>query len=66
LPGINGYEVAKRIRAREWGRGITIAATTGWGQDSDRAMTRTAGCDVHLTKPVSLEALSSLLEQLPR
>ena len=61
MPRLNGLDAARRIRAQEWGRRITIIALTGWGQDGDRARSREAGCDGHLVKPVSLPDLERAL-----
>ncbi len=52
MPGLSGYEVAKRIRSEAWGAQITLIALTGWGQDNDKRMAHVAGFDHHLTKPV--------------
>ncbi|VTR92859.1 multi-sensor hybrid histidine kinase : Multi-sensor hybrid histidine kinase OS=Nitrosospira multiformis (strain ATCC 25196 / NCIMB 11849) GN=Nmul_A2207 PE=4 SV=1: Response_reg: PAS_9: PAS: PAS_3: PAS_3: PAS_3: PAS_4: PAS_9: GAF: HisKA: HATPase_c: Response_reg [Gemmata massiliana] len=51
LPGMSGYEVARRIRESTELQGLTLAALTGWGQEEDRRRTREAGFDHHLTKP---------------
>jgi CheY-like chemotaxis protein len=51
LPGMDGFELARRIRARRNGS-VRLIAVTGYGQEHDRAGTRSAGFDVHLTKPV--------------
>ncbi|MBP3954475.1 response regulator [Gemmata sp. G18] len=51
LPGMSGYEVARRIRESAELQGVTLAALTGWGQEEDRRRTREAGFDHHLTKP---------------
>lgn len=64
LPKLNGYEVARRIRGRRWGRPILIAALTGWGQQSDRLRTSEAGFDAHLTKPAEPAALQSVLTRV--
>lgn len=61
LPGMNGYEVALRIRAQLWGRKTVLVALTGWGQDEDKRRAEAAGFDVHLTKPVDPEVLQGLL-----
>ncbi|AMV23341.1 Autoinducer 2 sensor kinase/phosphatase LuxQ [Gemmata sp. SH-PL17] len=53
LPGMSGYEVARRVRESAELQGITLAALTGWGQDEDRRRTREAGFDHHLTKPAA-------------
>jgi PAS domain S-box-containing protein len=62
LPGMNGYEVARRIRREPWSRGIVLVAVTGWGQEGDKRRSREAGIDHHLTKPVDLVRLSALLD----
>ena len=62
LPGINGYEVARRLRGRKVGQSAKIIAITGWGADADRARAREAGFDVHLVKPVDQVALQHLVE----
>jgi CheY-like chemotaxis protein len=64
LPDLNGYELAAQIRGAPWGRGIILIAVTGWGQEEDRRRAFEAGCDHHLTKPVSVEAVESLLQSL--
>jgi PAS domain S-box-containing protein len=61
LPGMNGYEACRAIRARPGGERIVIAALTGWGQDDDHRKSREAGFDAHLVKPVEREALAALL-----
>lgn len=61
LPRMNGYEVAERIRGHAWGRGMTLIALTGWGQDSDRLRSKEAGFDRHLVKPVDPTTLLELL-----
>jgi PAS domain S-box-containing protein len=66
LPRMNGLEAAKRIRGEPWGRGVTIVACTGWGQDHDRERSRAAGCDGHLVKPVNFQDLEKLLGELLR
>lgn len=61
LPGMNGYEVARAIRATESGRAIRLFALTGWGQPEDLARAYAAGFDGHLLKPVDDEALRAAL-----
>jgi signal transduction histidine kinase/ActR/RegA family two-component response regulator len=51
LPGIDGYELARRFRESEQTRAIRLVAVTGWGQDTDRQRARDAGFDAHFTKP---------------
>ena len=53
MPRMDGYETARQIRRRSWGRGATLVALTGWGQQQDRQRTSAAGFDVHLVKPVT-------------
>ncbi len=57
MPGIDGFEASRRIRARPWGSTILIAALTGWGQDVDRRRAQEAGVDLHFVKPVDTTAL---------
>jgi PAS domain S-box-containing protein len=63
LPDLNGYELARRLRSLPGGAGMTVIATTGWGQDKDRQRAFEAGCDHHLTKPIDVERLRGLLVQ---
>lgn len=65
MPKLDGYEVARRIRAQPWGQRITLVALTGWGQDSDRRRSQEAGFDSHLVKPLDLDKLTELLATLP-
>ena len=53
MPRMDGYETARQIRRRWWGRSATLVALTGWGQPQDRQRTSDAGFDVHLVKPVT-------------
>ena len=62
MPGLDGYEVARRLRAMNHGQNFCIVAITGWGQDADRTRTKEAGFDVHLVKPVDLRVLSKVLD----
>jgi CheY-like chemotaxis protein len=64
LPGMSGYEVARRVRSLPCGEKILIVAVTGWGQESDRKHARQAGFDHHLTKPVRLEELERALHSV--
>jgi CheY-like chemotaxis protein len=58
LPGMDGYELAERLRAKLGGSpGLRLIAITGYGQASDRERSRKAGFDVHLVKPVDLGSL---------
>jgi signal transduction histidine kinase/CheY-like chemotaxis protein len=64
LPGMDGYEVARRIRSGFPQRRAALVALTGWGQDQDRQRARDAGFDRHLIKPAEIAALQSLLSSL--
>ncbi len=61
MPKANGYDVARQIRAAPGGGGVLLIAITGWAQDSDKAQSRAAGFDHHLTKPIEPEILIALL-----
>jgi CheY-like chemotaxis protein len=61
LPGMDGYEVARRVRQMPEFSNIMLIALTGWGQEEDRRRTREAGFDHHLVKPVELDALQGIL-----
>ena len=62
MPGIDGYEVARRIRAESAGNPMLLIALSGHGFDSDRERSLAAGFDVHLTKPVSIPELQRILQ----
>jgi CheY-like chemotaxis protein len=61
MPGMDGFELAQRIRALPGGSNVLLVALTGWGQDQDRRRTAEAGFDEHLTKPVDTGRLAALL-----
>ena len=61
LPGMNGYELAQRIRARPELGAPTLVALTGYGQQEDRKRARAAGFDHHFIKPADVNALQRLL-----
>jgi CheY-like chemotaxis protein len=65
MPSLTGLDATRRIREQTWGRGMTVIALTGWGQEGDRERSREAGCDGHLVKPVGLAELHRLLAGLP-
>jgi PAS domain S-box-containing protein len=64
MPGMDGYELARRIRQHAGFKDVTLIALTGWGQDKDRHRSRTAGIDYHLTKPANVSVLETLLMSL--
>jgi len=66
LPGLDGYEVARRIRALPDGDRYLIIAITGYGEDRDRRRSSEAGFDAHLVKPVELEQLLRLVRKTPQ
>jgi two-component system, sensor histidine kinase len=66
MPGMSGYEVANRIRAREDVGGTMLIALTGWGQEKDRRQTAAAGFNHHLVKPADVGALQAVLASLAR
>ena len=61
LPGIDGYEVAKRLRQEPEGSRLLVAAVTGYGQEEDRRRSKVAGFDEHLLKPIALDDVRGLL-----
>jgi PAS domain S-box-containing protein len=66
MPGMDGFEVARRIRATNGLENTVVAALTGWGQQEDRRRTEEAGFNHHLVKPPEPKALEALLTDLTR
>ena len=66
MPGVDGYEVCRRMRAGRRRRGLVIVAITGWGQDEGRRRSAEAGFDAHVVKPVDPVALVNLVDSLLR
>jgi signal transduction histidine kinase/CheY-like chemotaxis protein len=66
LPDIDGYELARRMRALPQTANATLIALTGYGQPADYECSNAAGFDYHLTKPVDVDALLRLLATVPR
>ena len=64
MPGMDGYEVARRARQMPEGKELALIALTGWGAREDRRRAKEAGFDHHLVKPVTLETLEALLARL--
>jgi CheY-like chemotaxis protein len=64
LPGIDGYEVARRVRETAEGTRITLVALTGYGSDEDKRLARAAGFDAYLVKPVTAQSLAEILVDL--
>jgi CheY-like chemotaxis protein len=63
LPGIDGYEVARRIRLLPNAQTMTLVALTGYGEEADKQRAFSAGFDEHLTKPVKIEHLQAVLNR---
>ncbi|HUQ09218.1 MAG TPA: ATP-binding protein [Steroidobacteraceae bacterium] len=61
MPELDGFELARRIRARDPDHDVQLIALSGWGQLEDRARAVEAGFDAHFTKPADIEALVALL-----
>jgi PAS domain S-box-containing protein len=64
MPGLDGYEVARRVRLEAWGQRAVLIAITGWGQADDKRKAQAAGFDEHLTKPVDPMELERMLIRL--
>ena len=65
MPGLDGYEVARRLRTHPELNEVVLVALTGYGQPEDRTQSEKAGFNFHLTKPTSVSALRDLLLKLP-
>jgi len=61
MPGMDGYEVARRLRHAHPPDQMVLCALTGWGQEQDRRRSREAGFDEHFVKPVDPNAIKELL-----
>jgi CheY-like chemotaxis protein len=61
MPGVDGYEVARRLRERPWTAGALLIALTGYGREEDVCRCREAGFDRHLLKPCDPEELRRVL-----
>ena len=66
MPGLSGHDVARLLRGRSELAHAVIVALTGWGSAEDRARSRAAGCDYHLTKPVLPDALADVIARARR
>jgi signal transduction histidine kinase/CheY-like chemotaxis protein len=65
LPLLNGYDVARTLRARNQGPPVLLVALTGYGQPEDRQRALAAGFDEHLIKPVNLDRLTQIMSRSP-
>ena len=61
LPGLDGYELARRLRADGRGQGMYLVALTGYGQPEDQSRAREAGFDAHVVKPVDPDELPRIM-----
>jgi CheY-like chemotaxis protein len=64
MPRLNGYDTARQIRERPWGKAVMLIALTGWGQEEDRRKSQDAGFDSHMVKPIEIGVLQKLLASL--
>ena len=64
LPGMDGYQLAKKLRLQQGCEKVVLVAMTGYGQDEDRRRAEEAGFDHHLVKPVDPDVLQQLLARL--
>ena len=65
LPGRDGYEIARELRARPYGTGLVLVALTGWSGNDVREKAAAAGFDFHLLKPVDWPNLEQVLSAAP-
>ncbi|WP_170299910.1 hybrid sensor histidine kinase/response regulator [Pseudoduganella buxea] len=63
MPRLDGYELARRLRADPNLAGCTLVAVTGWGQEKDQQRSRAAGFDRHIVKPLQLAQMKALLRE---
>jgi len=63
LPGMNGYELARALRATPRLEGVTLVAVTGYGREEDRRASLEAGFNDHWVKPIDMGALSTFAPQ---
>jgi CheY-like chemotaxis protein len=64
MPYMNGYQVARALRADPAQRHAVLVALTGWGAEDDKRRAKEAGYDFHLTKPIEVDQVTSLLARL--
>ncbi|MBA2965494.1 MULTISPECIES: CheR family methyltransferase [Ramlibacter] len=64
MPDLSGHDVARRVRAEPWGQQMILIAATGWGQEEDVRQSMAAGFDAHLTKPLNVGRVKSLVEEI--
>ena len=61
LPGMDGYELASRLRREECGKDAVLIAVSGYGEEQARDRSKEAGFDHHLVKPVNFDTLLALI-----
>lgn len=66
MPGLNGRDVARMLRAAPGGNRLVLVAVTGWGQPEERQRTSEAGFDHHLVKPVEMAVIRRICSAPPR
>lgn len=66
LPGMNGYEVAQKVRADLELGNVMLVAMTGYGQEADKQRSREAGFDHHLVKPADINTIKQILASVSR
>ena len=64
LPKMHGNDVARSLRAKPWAETVPLIAITAWGQDADRQLSKAAGINHHLLKPVDPRKLQKLLAEI--
>ncbi|MEO7391103.1 MAG: ATP-binding protein, partial [Ramlibacter sp.] len=65
MPGLDGHDLARRIRSEAWGNSVLLIAASGWGQNESKQQSRDAGFNHHLVKPIEFDALELLLRTDP-
>ncbi len=63
MPVMDGYELARQIRAQDWGRSMLLIASTGWGHEDDKRQALLAGFDRHITKPADPVTLLAAISE---
>jgi len=66
MPGMNGFELCRRIKADPATRQIVVVAQTGWGDAAQRSRSQEAGFDHHLVKPLDTSTLTTLLAAISK
>lgn len=64
MPGIDGYALARMFRQEFGFEALRLVALTAWGRDEDRAASRQAGFDAHVTKPAEMATIDSILKTI--